>query len=61
MVPFTRRREQKHVYNIYGIEYNNKSEAAAAHNCSEQTIHNRCVVNKSKKWSDWKREKLNND
>ncbi len=61
MVPFTRRREQKHVYNIYGIGYNSKSEAAVAHNCSEQTIHNRCVVNKSKKWSDWKREKLNND
>jgi hypothetical protein len=60
MVPFVARRKQKYVYNIYGIEYNSKSEAATAHNCSEQTIHNRCI-NNSKKWSNWKREKLHND
>lgn len=61
MVPYTPRRKQKYVYTIYGVVYNSTSDAASAHNCSERDIYYRCVTSKSKKWSDWKRKKLDNE
>jgi len=64
LVPYVRKkpiRKQKYVYIIHKIEYNSKSEAAAAHDCSEQDIYYRCITSTSKKYCDWKVRKLYND
>lgn len=64
LVPYVRKkpvRKQKYIYTIYGVVYNSKSEAAAAHNCSEQDVYYRCVTSTSKKWFEWKRKKIDNE
>lgn len=58
MVPFTPRRKQKYVYNICDIVYNSRSEAALALGCTKADVYYRCVTSTSKKWFDWKREKI---
>lgn len=58
LIPFTRRREQKYVYIINGIEYNDIMDAAAATGCSHQTVKNRCVKDKRGKYPTWIRKNV---
>lgn len=49
-------KEEIPVYIINGIEYDTQTEAAKAHNCSVQTVVNRCTNDKRGKFPDWKCE-----
>jgi len=49
-------KEKIPVYIINEIEYNTQTEAAKVHNCSVQTVVNRCVTDKRGKFPNWKCE-----
>lgn len=58
LVQYTRRRKQKYVYTINGIEYNSAKEASAALFCDIQTLNNRCLKDKRGKFPTWIRNEV---